>query len=396
MALALHGRAVLLLAFAAFSSAAATRAVDAILVPIAAEFGTTAGAASIAATAFFVSYGFLQVLHGPLGDRAGKYRLVLAYTAISSLTMFACALAPTLHALAWVRLLSGATVGGIITLALAWIGDVVPYQGRQQVLAKFMTGQLLGVGCGAAAAGVTAELLGWRAVFVLLGLIMLAVSIGLWRELRTNELARQVPEAVRRSFTQDLRGVVALLARPWVRTVFLAVLTEGFLMYGALAFVPLHLHRTLALSVGTSGVLILLFAAGGLSYALSAGMLVPRLGERGISRLGGASMALGTALIGLAPNAAVAMVGLTFAGVGFYSFHNTLQTNATQMAPDARGSAVSLFAFGLFGGSSLGVLIGGVLVDEVGTTPLLVGVSAGLVFLAALFSSRLPGRGEKR
>src|SRR4051812_11437658 len=154
MASALHGRAVLLLAFAAFSSAAATRAVDAILVPIAAEFGTTAGAASIAATAFFVSYGFLQVLHGPLGDRAGKYRLVLAYTALSSLTMFACALAPTLHALAWVRLLSGATVGGIITLALAWIGDVVPYEGRQQVLAKFMTGQLLGVGCGAAAAGV--------------------------------------------------------------------------------------------------------------------------------------------------------------------------------------------------------------------------------------------------
>ena len=28
--------------------------------------------------------------------------------------------------------------------------------------------------------------------------------------------------------------------------------------------------------------------------------------------------------------------------------HNTLQTNATQMAPEARGLAVSLFAFMLF------------------------------------------------
>src|SRR5215218_4021352 len=100
MASAPHGRAVLLLAFAAFASAAATRAVDALLVPIAADFGTTAGVASIAATAFLLSYGFLQVLHGPLGDRAGKYRLVLIYTAISAATMFACVLVPTLQALA--------------------------------------------------------------------------------------------------------------------------------------------------------------------------------------------------------------------------------------------------------------------------------------------------------
>jgi predicted MFS family arabinose efflux permease len=195
---------------------------------------------------------------------------------------------------------------------------------------------------------------------------------------------------------QDLRGVVGLLARPWVRTIFLAVLAEGLLMYGALAFVPLHLHRMLELSVGASGALILLFAAGGLAYSLSAGWLVPRLGERGISGLGGASMALGTGLIAIAPNTVVGMVGLFFAGAGFYSFHNTLQTNATQMAPDARGSAVSLFAFGLFGGSSLGVLAGGLVVDALGTRPLLLAASAGLVVLTVFFSGRLPSRGEAR
>lgn len=396
MASALHGRAVLLLAFAAFSSAAATRAVDALLVPIAADFGTTPGVASIAVTAFLVSYGFLQILHGPIGDRVGKYRLVFLYTAISSATMFACAFVPSLEALAWVRFFSGATVGGMITLALAWIGDVVPYQGRQQVLAKFMTGQLLGVGCGAAAAGLTAEWLGWRAVFILLGVIMLAVAIGLWVEIRVNALARATPDAAQRSFGQDLRGVGALLGRPWVRVIFIAVLIEGVLMYGVLAFVPLHLHRALGMSVGASGVLMLLFASGGLVYALSAGRLVPRLGERGIARFGGMSMAMGAGLIALAPGAVVAMVGLFFAGVGFYGFHNTLQTNATQMAPDARGSAVSLFAFGLFGGSSIGVLTGGFFVDRIGTTPLLLFASSGLVGLTVFLSRRLPSRHGRR
>ena len=395
MTQALPARAVLLLAFAAFTSAAATRSIDPLLVPLAAEFGTTPGGASVAATAFFMSYGMLQFFHGPIGDRVGKYRLALAYTLVSSATMFACILVPTLELLAAVRLASGAVVGGIITLALAWIGDVVAYEYRQRVLAKFMIGQLLGVGGGSAAAGLLAERFGWRSVFLVLGIAMLAAALGLWDELRRNALARQVPPAVGRSFAADVIGVFGLLRRPWVRVVFGAVLAEGVLMYGALAFVPLHLHKELGLSVGASGTLVILFAAGGLSYALTAGLLVPRLGERGIARLGGASMAAGLGLIGFAPGAAVAMAGLFLAGAGFYSFHNTLQTNATQMAPDARGSAVSLFAFGLFGGSSMGVLAGSFFVDGVGTRPLLAIGSAGVVVLALYFSSQLGNKSAK-
>jgi len=38
-------------------------------------------------------------------------------------------------------------------------------------------------------------------------------------------------------------------------------------------------------------------------------------------------------------------------------FHNTMQTNATQMAPNARGTGVSMFALALFMGQSVGVLL---------------------------------------
>jgi predicted MFS family arabinose efflux permease len=392
----LHGRAVLLLALAAFTSAAATRAIDPLLVPIAQEFGTTPGGASVAATAFLLSYGLLQFFHGPIGDRVGKYRLVFLYTAVSSLSMFLSAFVPTLEMLAAVRFASGAMVGGMITLALAWIGDVVAYEDRQKVLAKFMIGQLVGVGGGAAIAGVIAELYGWRAVFVLLGVLMLAVALGLWLELRANALARQVPLAPERNFAADLRGVFGLLRHPWVRVVFGSVFFEGLLVYGCLAFVPLHLHATLGLSVGASGAMVMLFAAGGLAYALSAHALVPRLGEQGIALVGGIGMALGMALTGFAPDAYAAMAGLFLAGVGFYGLHNTLQTNATQMAPEARGSAVSLFAFGLFGGSSIGVLAGSFFVDGAGTRPLLACSAAGLVLLAIYFGARLGSRPEAR
>ncbi len=58
-------------------------------------------------------------------------------------------------------------------------------------------------------------------------------------------------------------------------------------------------------------------------------------------------------------------------GFGTYLYHNTLQTHATQMAPEARGSAVALFAFCLFVGQAIGVSAAGFLFDHVGATPLL-------------------------
>ena len=36
------------------------------------------------------------------------------------------------------------------------------------------------------------------------------------------------------------------------------------------------------------------------------------------------------------------------AGISFYMLHNSLQTEATELAPSARGSAVALFACGFF------------------------------------------------
>ena len=53
-------------------------------------------------------------------------------------------------------------------------------------------------------------------------------------------------------------------------------------------------------------------------------------------------------------------------GIGYYAMHNTLQTNATQMASFARGTAVSLFASCFFLGQSLGVSAASLAIDGLG------------------------------
>ena len=77
-----------------------------------------------------------------------------------------------------------------------------------------MIGQILGVGCGAAAAGLVAEHFGWRAVFALLGLLMLAVAAGLRAQLRANPLAREAAPAEGGSMYGAVGKVFGLLAQP--------------------------------------------------------------------------------------------------------------------------------------------------------------------------------------
>ena len=113
------GRAIVLLSLAALASAAGLRVTDPLLVLIASEYRVTPGAAAAVITGFSVAYGLLQVVHGPIGDRIGKYRVVTAATALSALGTFACAAAPSLGWLVAARFVSGATVGALIPVSMA-------------------------------------------------------------------------------------------------------------------------------------------------------------------------------------------------------------------------------------------------------------------------------------
>jgi MFS family permease len=64
-------------------------------------------------------------------------------------------------------------------------------------------------------------------------------------------------------------------------------------------------------------------------------------------------------------------------GFFYYMLHNTLQALAADLAPTARGSAVSLFAFSMFTAQGIGPVVVGQMLDAASPTPVLVGL--GLV-----------------
>jgi predicted MFS family arabinose efflux permease len=374
-------RAVFLLSLAAFASAASQRATDPLLPLIAAEYAVTAGAASAAVTAFALSYGLLQVLVAPLGDRYGRYRTIAVAALVSAFGSAACAFAPSLDALVAARFISGATVGAFIPLALAWIGDTVAYEKRQPMLARFLVGQMAGLAFGTAAAGWLGEHFGWRTMFMALTALLLLIALLLFAELR-NPLVRG---AARGSIRESLRRTPRMLLHPRIRVLLATGFAEGLLISGAFAFVAVHLQRRFDIGPGLAGTLVAAFALGGLGYALLARRAVRRLGERGLVTFGGSALVLGYGGLALAPSLVLGTLCIAALGAGFYMLHTTVQMHVTQVKPEERGSAVALFATCLFLGQASGVWLAARLGDTLGLPLVFACAALGLAALALGF-----------
>ena len=369
---------------------AAMRMCDPMLVTLASEFQVSVGEASRVVSAFAVAYGCLQLFYGPLGDRVGKLRVInaaaLACAVFSAMTV----LAPDVGWLVLARAAMGASAAGIIPLSMAWLGDQVAYEHRQETLAKLMSATVTGMMAGQWFGGWAAESLGWRSAFAVLSGMFLLASVMLYVRLGPQRRMAQVQ--TEGSYWRQALASLGLLRLPRVRWVLTVTAIEGALAFGSLAFVPSQLVQHFHLSASLAGGLMVLYGIGGLIYSQMARRWLGWLGERGLVRLGSSLVAAGQLLLAWGQHPALAALGCMAAGLGFYMLHNTLQTQATQMATHARGSAVTLFACLLFFGQSTGVLLMAQTVDHGGLDKAYTVSALGMVVLGAVIARRVQGK----
>ncbi|MEO8297382.1 MAG: MFS transporter [Burkholderiales bacterium] len=374
---------------AGFCSMASMRMCDPMLVALGAEFHRSTGEASRVVSAFAVTYGLMQLLYGPLGDRIGKLNVVGLAAAGCTLASALAALAPSFDLLVVCRALMGAMAAGIIPMSLAWIGDQVPYERRQETLARLMGATLTGMLSGQWLGGVAADTIGWRGAFWVLAL---AFGVAAWRLRRG---ARELPTQVAAGGVgTSLATALSLLRQPQVRWVLAVTLTEGALVFGVVAFVPSHLAEHFGFSLSAAGAVMALYGVGGLCYSQLARLWVRVLGERGLSGVGSVLIAASMLALGHTDLRAVAVGACFLAGLGFYMLHSTLQTQASQMAPQARGTGVALFACVLFFGQSIGVPLAAAGIDR-GLASFTFTIAAMATLLLGMTVARRVGRPPK-
>ena len=381
-------RSIALLAAAGFASQAQVRVTNSLLPQIAIDFHTTVGVAALVVTLYAVTHGSIQFIAGPLSDRFGKYRTVAVASTVAALLVAVCGMASSLPQLAVARLATGAVAGWVIPVSMAYLGDVTPADRLQPILARYASGYILGQLFGQAAGGVLGDLFGWRNVFFALAGLFALAAAGLIFELitdpQTREPGRSLP--MPRSFAG---GYMAVLSNPFARVILIVGFLEGGVAWGAFAYIGANLHARFGLSFTLIGLSVACFGIGGLIYASLVRHFVYWLGQTGLTVIGGLVITVAYVVLAFESIWWLAPIAVTAIGLGFYMFHNTLQTKATQMTPQARGTAVAFFTSALYFGQTAGVAAGALVIDRLGATPLFLGTAVAFPTLAIWFAYEL-------
>ncbi|MEH2414233.1 MFS transporter [Nostoc sp.] len=353
-----------LLGAAAFMVVADARVIDPLLHIIADEFNVGVGSAAVIISAYTIPYGLFQLVYGPLSDRIGKIKVITVALAAFAIGTAVCAFVSNIVILTLLRFLTGMVAAGVIPVTLAYIGDNFPYEKRQAAIGKYLSALVLGQILGGSLGGIFGEYIGWRDIFLVFGIVSLAIAGLLSRGTRHLSDSQRPQSRVGGMIT--FRPYFELLTQPIAQTVIIAVFVEGFCVFGAFAYVGAFLRDRYTLSYVAIGFMLSSFGLGGLIYSRSVKWLVGRLGEIGLMGVGGGLMSMGFLAIALFQNWILFIPLSILIGLGFYMMHSTLQTQATELSPEARGTAVSLFVFNLFVGQGIGAAVFGRIVDNFG------------------------------
>ena len=332
--------AVFLLALASANSGIALRVVEPMLPQLAFEFGASVSATAVVITAYALAYAGAQLVHGPLGDRFGKLRVVTLTLFGAAAGCFGCALAQDLASLSAMRFVTGAFASTPVILGMAYIGDRVAVAERQPVIARFVMGTITGQALGPFIGGAVTDLVGWRGTFALIGSVFVVVATVLLVRTRSQWAGDRGKRIEGNPFATHLR----LLRDPRVRRVLAVGGIETFFFFGAFSFLGAYFKLKFDLSLTLTGAILAGFGVGGILYGLMVRRLLMELGQRGLVLWGGiwcCVFYLATALTPVWPVLFLCTVGL---GYAFYMLHNTLQLKATEMSQKARGTAVAMYS----------------------------------------------------
>ena len=369
-----------MLAAAGFASGAGIRLLDPLLPLVAADFGITVAAATIIVAGFMLPYGLGQLVTGPLGDRFGKVRVACFALFLYGLAQIGCAFTLGLPLLIAMRAMSGLFAGAIIPLLLAHIGDTVPYGERQETIGRFLTGMVMAQMLTGPIAGIIGEFTGWRGAFVVLG--VLAVGVSLLMASRFGRTLWQLP-AVGGARGQGVFAFVRLLGHAGARTLLIAAFFDGFLLFGgAFPYVGSFLIQQFGLTAARSGLVVAGFGLGAFVYTRFARRLIRSMGEDRLLLVGGVGLAVGVGLLAVVPDWHAVVAIQLLMGLLFYMFHGVLQARATEVMPEARGTAVSAFALALFLGQTAGSLCFGATLALANYRTAFAAIAVGVLLLA--------------
>lgn len=349
----LTGQVVALLAALSAISILSTN----IILPAFADIGRQLGVSSrelgLTLSSFFITFALAQLVVGPLADHFGRMRLVLGGLWLFVAGTLVAGLAGSLDMLIAGRVIQALGVCAAAVLARAIARDLFEGQALARALSLTMIATATAPGFSPLLGSLLTTTLGWRAIFVMVGVAAVVIAFFYARglgetlppERRTTRSVPQVVGAYRRLIA-DERFILPGTA--------VSLLMSG--LFASFAAAPAILMSGMGLSSLQAG----LYFAVTVFVVFAAGMAAPRLARRFGSRTV-AILGLTTAMLA----GCLLLVGPSDPGLGWYSLSmasflwgmglaNPLGTAIT-MEPFGKqaGLASALFGFMTMGAAAI-------------------------------------------
>jgi MFS transporter, DHA1 family, multidrug resistance protein len=143
-------------------------------------FGTDVATVKLTLTVYFLGFALAQLVCGPLSDALGRRPVVVGFTALYLAGSLLAVFAPSIEWLLAARAVQGTGAAAGVAISRAIVRDL--FVGQKSVKVMNMIGLMLAAGpaLSPTIGGITLDLLGWHAIFVVMiayGVLVIAVFL---------------------------------------------------------------------------------------------------------------------------------------------------------------------------------------------------------------------------
>ncbi len=363
------------------------RIIDPIVPEIARDLGQPVAATALLISAYSLPYALGQPFFGALGDSLGKARIMKGCYVVLSIFLALSVLAPSLDSLMALRVIAGLAAGGIVPVGYAMVADRVSMAERPVAISRLMMSGFVAQFVGLVGAGMIGDAFGWRAVIAATSVLVGATCVLLLVKLKPRSNVARPPLTLGTA----VRIYPRLLSRRYALICYGGAAMEGMCLFGLSPFIAVLLETEGIGGVREAGYALAGLGIGGIAFVLAIRWLERACeGSTNMTRLGGLLCLMGFVAVAMSASWPQMAVGLFVAGCGFYMTHNALLAQVTELDPDNRGAAMSLFACSFFTGQAAGPPLFALGLATVGSAWTFVAVGLILLTLALVAAWKLP------
>jgi predicted MFS family arabinose efflux permease len=313
-----------------------------ILPKLAEDFSVSTAVMGTAVSAYAITAAVWALIVGPLSDRVGRLIFLRAAALVFAVAAGAAYLAIHFQHYVAARLLAGLAGGTISACVIAQVADLFDYSARGRAMgwlgAIYFIAAVVAVPLGA---WIT-SLWGWRAVYLLLGVLALVLG-ALIRSRSIGTTTANHPDNPAGTFRLQAQNYLRYLAQKPTRYGLLLAVMVSATVAGMVTYLGAWLASVFGMSIATIGLVFMVTGGASVAGALGGGWFADVMGKRRMIAFSSLLLAIVLFLVHTVENRAAVFIFCAGGGMAMALREGPFQALISELPPASeRGAYIAL------------------------------------------------------